>query len=141
MTDIEHMGIGAMLHMLAGGSKHSAQEYVGRRIVSANIDDNRLNISFDDGTSIQIWDDGQSCCEYRHMSTDDDLQSIVGHKLLRIEAKPGPDPDEEEYEGVHETCFVEVGTDDGFITIVNHNEHNGYYGGFGLTITEPGEDD
>jgi hypothetical protein len=29
-----------------------------------------------------------------------------------------------------------IGTDVGFITLTNHNEHNGYYGGFGLTITE-----
>ena len=71
------------------------------------------------------------------MTTDDDPQSLVGGKLVRIEAKPGPDKDSE-YD-VHEQVFVEVATDKGFITIVNHNEHNGYYGGFGLTITEEGE--
>ena len=34
----------------------------------------------------------------------------------------------------HETCFVEVATDDGFITLTNHNEHNGAYSGFVLTV-------
>ena len=68
------------------------------------------------------------------MTTDDDVQSLVGGTLTRIEAKPGPDVDDGGE--CHETVFVEVGTDRGFITIVNHNEHNGYYGGFGLTITE-----
>jgi hypothetical protein len=73
------------------------------------------------------------------MSTDDDVRSLVGHNLTRIEAKEGPgEPDQY---GEHETVFVEVGTDAGFITVVNHNEHNGYYGGFGLTITERSPDD
>jgi hypothetical protein len=68
------------------------------------------------------------------MRTDDDLASLVGHKLVRIEAKPA-DNEPDDY-GEHEVCFVEVGTDQGFITLSNHNEHNGYYGGFGLSIDE-----
>lgn len=127
-------GIGAMLHHLSGGSKNDPQKYNGRKIISAEMKDERLSLAFDDGTKIALWDDGQSCCESRYMSTDDDIQSLVGNTLMRIEAKQGPEI-EKEYE-VHEQVFVEVGTDKGFITIVNHNEHNGYYGGFGLTITE-----
>ena len=130
-----NLGIGAMLHYLSGGSEHSAAEYVGRAIVGAKMREERLSLTFNDGVTIQVWDNGQSCCENRYMSTDDDVLSLVGHKLVRIEAKGGPNV-EDEYGEDHETCFVEVGTDDGFITIVNHNEHNGYYGGFGLTITE-----
>jgi hypothetical protein len=67
------------------------------------------------------------------MTTDDDLQSLIGGKLVRVEAKAAPDR-EDEY-GEHEQVFVEVGTDKGLITIVNHNEHNGYYGGFGLELS------
>jgi hypothetical protein len=131
---MSQLGLGAMIHMLSGGSKNDPAKYVGNTIVAASMKDERLRLDFENGKAIEIWDDGQSCCEYRHMTTDDDIQSLVGHKLLRIEAKDGPEVDKE-YE-VHETCFVEVGTDAGFITVTNHNEHNGYYGGFGLTITE-----
>jgi|SRR6185437_9326151 len=128
------IGFGAMLHYLSSGSEHSPDEFVGRTITAASIIDNRLRITFEDGEQIKIWDDGQSCCENRYMSTDDDLNSLCGHRLVRIEGKPGPDIDDSS--GDHETCFVEVGTDQGFVTLVNHNEHNGYYGGFGLTITK-----
>jgi hypothetical protein len=128
------LGVGAMLHALGGGSQHSATEYYGQKIVSAAIVDNRLRLALGNGKSIAIWDDGQSCCEARYMSTDDDVSKIVGGTITRIEARNAPDlPDEY---GSHECVFVEVGTDECFITIVNHNEHNGYYGGFGLTITE-----
>tara|TARA_R110000868_G_scaffold63218_1_gene190520 strand:+ start:72 stop:473 length:402 start_codon:yes stop_codon:yes gene_type:complete len=128
------VGIGAMLHALGGGSENAAEKYYGRNIVSAKLTEERLTIGFDDGIAIQIWDDGQSCCESRYITTDDDVQSLVGNVLRRIEAKDGPNA-EDDY-GDHEQVFVEVGTDQGFITLVNHNEHNGYYGGFGLTITE-----
>lgn len=97
--------------------------------------DERLKIEFEDGSKIAIWDNGQSCCESRYMTTDDDVHSLVGGKLARIESKAGPGSTGS-YGDEHEQVFVEIGTDKGFITIVNHNEHNGYYGGFGLTITE-----
>ena len=130
------IGVGAMLHYLGGGSANSAEKYYGRTITAAQLDKeaDRFRLTFDDGVTIEIWDDGQSCCESRYMTTDDDPASLVGHKLTRIEAKDGPD-EEVDYE-THEQVFVEVATDAGFITFANHNEHNGYYGGFGLTITE-----
>jgi len=128
------IGVGAMLHILGGGSENSAEKYYGREIRSAKIEDDELKIAFSDGTRIRILDDGQSCCEHRYMTTDDDPSSLVGQKLVRIETKPAADV-EGDYD-VHETVFVEIGTDQGFISIVNHNEHNGYYGGFGLTIRE-----
>ena len=33
-------------------------------------------------------------------------------------------------------AFLEIGTEIGAVTVVTHVEHNGYYGGFGLTIEE-----
>lgn len=128
-------GIGALLHMLGGGSEQSAEKYIGRTITAAALADERLNLAFSDGARIAIFDNGQSCCESRYVTTDDDVASLVGHKLVRIEAKDGPETGEEWGE-THESCFVEIGTDDGFVTLTNHNEHNGYYGGFGLTIVE-----
>jgi len=131
------IGIGAMLYHLGGGSRNVPSKYYGREIAAVTLDKDRdrLEIQFTDKTKIAIWDDGQSCCESRYMTCDDDLQSLVGHKLTRIEAKEGPETSGE-YGDEHEQVFVEIGTDAGFITIANHNEHNGYYGGFGLTITE-----
>jgi len=128
-------GIGAMLHYLSGGSEHNASEFYGRRIVAAALsgnDPNGIELKFDDGTGIRVWDNGQSCCEHRYTTTDDDLSKIVGGVLRRIEAKDAPDV-KDEY-GEHEQVFVEIGTDECFVTLVTHNEHNGYYGGFGLTI-------
>lgn len=117
-----------------GGSEHSASKFFGRTICGAEIIDNRLRLTLDGSQQIEIWDDRQSCCENRYMRTDDDLSTLNGHKIVRIDAKSGPDIDDGSES--HEVCFVEVGTDKGFITISNHNEHNGYYGGFDLTITE-----
>ena len=127
-------GIGSMLHELSGGSKHNPDEFYGREISEAKLEENTLKLKFSDGIIIEIRDNGQSCCENRYMSCDDDLETLIGHKLLRIEAKDGPSVNGE-YDEYHEQVFVEIGTDAGFVTLVNHNEHNGYYGGFGLTIT------
>ena len=128
------LGMGAMLHALGGGSDESASKYAGRVIKSASIDDEKMLITFEDDITIKIWDDGQSCCESRYMTCDDDVKSLVGGKLLKIEAQEGESKDED-YD-VHEWVFVEVATENDHIKFCTHNEHNGYYGGFGLSITE-----
>lgn len=133
---MSQLGIGATLHALGGGSQQDPAKYYGRKIVAAEIADERLRLKFEDGVEIEIWDNGQSCCESRYMTTDDDVKTLVGGTLARIEAKEAPAIPQGQYGDEHETVFVEVGTDKGFITVVNHNEHNGYYGGFGLTVTE-----
>lgn len=129
------LGLGAIFHYLGGGSPKSASDYYGRKIVDAKIDDNRLLLRFDDDVTIALFDNGQSCCESRYMSTDDEVSSLVGNILKHIEAKAGPSETGKDG-NEHDTCFVEVATNQGFITLVNHNEHNGYYGGFGLSIKE-----
>lgn len=67
------LGIGSMLHYLGGGSQHSASEFYGRKIVAAELvkdkprgsldssPDESLRLTFEDGTKIAIWDDGQGC--------------------------------------------------------------------------------
>lgn len=128
-----------MLHALGGGSRHNPDEFYGRKIIAAALcevnggNTNGIRLTFDDGSAIRIWDDGQSCCESRYTTTDDDLSKIVGGVLRRIETKPAPEI-KGEYGEEHEQVFVEIGTDECFVTLVTHNEHNGYYGGFGLTI-------
>ena len=108
--------------------------YDGKVVKSVDMSEDELNIRFEDDTGITITDEGQSCCEHRYMTTDDDVQSLVGSVIQTIMVKSGPDF-EDDYD-VHEQEFLEIQTNKGFITIVNHNEHNGYYGGFSLNIKE-----
>lgn len=128
-------GIGVMLHALSGGSKHDPKDYVGLNIISAKLDDNQLKISFNNGKTVRIYDNGQSCCEVRYMRTDDNVEFLVGKTFQGIECKSAEDANSE-YSEVHEIVFLEIKTDKGSVTFSNHNEHNGYYGGFGLTIDE-----
>jgi hypothetical protein len=139
-------GIGTMLHFLGGGSEKNASDYYGRKITAVftstgpgyrsvgECEKEALNITFDDGVTIRLTDEGQSCCEHRFMTCDDDLSKLVGGHLRKIEVR---ELKEETVEyGDHEQAFVEIATDECFITVVTHNEHNGYYGGFGLSIGE-----
>ena len=80
---------------------------------------------------MRLADEGQSCCENRYMSTDDDLSDFIGGTLLDAEIKAAPD-ETDEWGQVHEVQFLEVRTSKGSFTMASHNEHNGYYGGFYL---------
>lgn len=115
-------------------TKIDLSPWLNQQILSASMTEENIELKLSDGKTIRIFDGGQSCCESRYMRTDDDIQSLVGHQLLRLEVKDGPD-----LEGgneCHEQQFLEIGTEIGSVTIANHNEHNGYYGGFSLTIEE-----
>lgn len=111
---------------------------LGQQITDARQDGEALNLTFSEGGLLTIRDDGQSCCENRYMTTDDDLPSFVGAKLVGFDEAEGPDvkeePDEDgySYNDPHETMFVRLHTTAGTITLVTHNEHNGYYGGFSV---------
>lgn len=134
-----NFGIGAMAHYLGGGSEHNPDEYYGKVIKAAEIKEDELLVTFDDGKKIKIFDAGQSCCEFRYMTCDDHPKDLEGNKLVKIEVKEVVDKepkDEYDEEEEHEIAFLEVATDKSFITIATHNEHNGYYGGFGLSIKE-----
>lgn len=134
-------GIGANLHYLSGGSKHGSQEYEGKVIEFAvfNKEDNYLEIHFQDGVIIRISDEGQSCCENRYMTCDDDLSVLKGTTLKQIRVNSVED---EEFDrngyisDVHQIAFLEILTNQNSISFATHVEHNGYYGGFGLNIDE-----
>lgn len=91
-----------------------------------------LVVTFEDGTVLNLWDAGQSCCERRYMNTDDDLAYYKGAVLSDVEVAAGTDTPEDEWGGEHQIQFLRLLTDRGVITVANHNEHNGYYGGFHL---------
>ena len=128
----ENRGMGVLLGILGGNHEtvSSIKSVLGNTIEKVWLDekDNELKFKFTNGVGIRIWDDGQSCCEYRYMVTADDLTEYQNAKLLDFELKDAPNG-EDEY-GEHEIQFLDVKTDKGVFQMANHNEHNGYYGGF-----------
>lgn len=127
------LGIGVMIHALFGGTEDTVkaiQEAIGKTIQQVTLEEKCFLLWFSDGMSLGISDDGQSCCESRYMRTDDDLSVIVGATFQGAEIRKAPnEPDEY---GEHEVQFLLITTSAGVVTIANHNEHNGYYGGFWL---------
>lgn len=119
-----------MLGYLAG-NESSVNAFTGaanKTISALELKDDELHFTFSDGTKIKLFDDGQSCCEHRYMTTDDDLSYYVGAVLMDAEVAEAPNqPDEY---GAHEVQFLKVKTSKGVFTMESHNEHNGYYGGF-----------
>lgn len=149
MTGSKRPGIGVMLHMLFDDGKETVAALlaaIDKKIASICLDQSReqwpednLVFRFDDGSGIRIYDDGQSCCEHRYMTTDDDLQAFVGAKLVEA-AKQAAANQPDEW-GEHEVAFLVITTSLGAFTIETHNEHNGYYGGFWLVARKLQEDE
>lgn len=107
-------------------------DYYGYLIKECTLDQaNKIYIEFMDGTKVLLEDTGQSCCEHRYITTDDDTSVLKGQKLVHIKVKNGPDIEDENNE-YHQTCFLEIQGNQSAVTFVTHNEHNGYYGGFCL---------
>lgn len=127
------LGMGVMIQMLSGNgdSVEAFTEAIGKEIASASLDD-ALKLTFTDGTGIVFQDDGQSCCESRYMTCDDDLSVLVGGTLVTAEVADGGTEDAE-YD-CHEVAFLKVQASTGGITVASHNEHNGYYGGFCIRV-------
>ncbi len=138
---MSQQGIGAMLHLLGGGSENNPEHFQGRKITRAEWRedlgdaDQSLVLVFEDGKACAIQDNGQSCCESRYASTDDDLNMLAGETLLAIEPLEHKE-EESDWGEPHEMLFIAVKTTGGTLTIVHHNEHNGYYGGFGMSLVE-----
>ena len=110
------------------------ENYYGQKIVRVKMVSHELHLTLDNGKTLVMEDAGQSCCEHRYMSCDDDLNDLVGGFLLGIAVEYGNDPSDD-YD-IHEEQFLKIQATTGSITVVNHNGHNGYYGGFYLTYQE-----
>jgi hypothetical protein len=117
-------------------TSNAIKSSLNKKIIKINQDgdfiDDTLNIYFEDGSILSLWDDGQTCCESRYMTTDDNLADFYDCILTNIELKDCDYYEEEDKIWIHECQFLEITTDKGSFQIVNHNEHNGYYGGFSL---------
>ena len=114
------------------------KEIMGRRIVEIVVENDALKIHFaGDAPNVKFFDDGQSCCESRYMTCDDDVKVLRSGFFLSASIRSAGSPkakDEEEDWGVHDIQFLIIETTIGGITIANHNKHNGYYGGFSLKL-------
>jgi hypothetical protein len=128
---MENLGMGVMLGILGGNEEtvNSIKSSLNKTIEKVELDGDDLVISFTDNTKLIIWDGGQSCCESRYMTTDDNLSDFNGATLLDLELKSVEYGDNDGW-SEHEIQFLDVKTSEGVFTMVNHNEHNGYYGGF-----------
>ena len=135
MDEINRLGMGAMLHILGGGSAHNSDHFYGRTVEDAKVTADAVTLMFTDGTAMILTDQGQSCCEHRYITCDDDPKRLIGGNVTKIEVK-NHTVENGEWGDEHEICFVDIETDKGWITICTHNEHNGYYGGFGLNLEE-----
>ena len=128
-------GMGVMIRQLSG-NQDAIEIYnscLNKTIKQITLDDNKLKFVFDDDSTMAMLDNGQSCCEFRYMQTDDDLNYFIGAKFLGAQIKDAPDIEDESGE-CHEVQFLEILTDKGSFVMANHNEHNGYYGGFYIDI-------
>ena len=136
------LGVGVMISNLGdyygGGTEEAIKETIGKAISSLAINDDKLMIGLEGGTTLVLFDDGQSCCEYRYMHTDDPLGDFVGSQFRGAEVRDGP-TEADEWGESKESQFLIVHTSSGDFTVVNYNEHNGYYGGFWIVAsTEQG---
>ena len=131
---MEQLGLGVLINML-GGNEETVKAYttaLKKRIGNVELVDNTLNLWFTDGTGIAFHDAGQSCCESRYMTCDDDLPFYIGGEFVGAELKDAPSQTADGSD--HDVQFLEIQTAKGAFTIANHNEHNGYYGGFSIEV-------
>lgn len=131
-------GLGVMLRYLQRemtGGHNIPMKSLGKVIASVGVDSDKLVFEFVDKTKLTLKDEGQSCCEHRYMVCDDDLKPFIGATLTDLELADAPDV-EDEYGETHEVQFLKVHTSKGSFTVSNHNEHNGYYGGFSIEAWE-----
>lgn len=127
--------LGVMISYLSGNedSVNTFKSAVGKTIEEASCDGNYLTLKFTDGSSINFYDDGQSCCETRYMVCNDNLSEYKGSTLVTAELADAPNI-QDRYGEEHEVQFLRVQTSSGVIVVSNHNEHNGYYGGFSIRV-------
>lgn len=136
-----HLGMGVMIQNMMGNEKtvNAIKTSLGKVIKKVWLDEvsvgdciNYLRFELEDGSQLSLYDAGQSCCESRYMRTDDNLDEYAGDVLLDFELKDGTPSNEDDSYGEHEIQFLDVKTNNGVFQMANHNEHNGYYGGFSI---------
>lgn len=137
---MSQMGLGVMIRHLGTRRGLSEEEVAlihGKRISRVVLNNgssrhNSIEIKFESGPTLVLSDEGQSCCESRYITSDDDLGYYSGADLYDVELGEHRESNSSEYGDCHEIQFLNVRTSKGVITFETHNEHNGYYGGFSI---------
>ena len=86
--------------------------------------------STDPSVRLRFTDDGQQCCEHRYFTCDDDPSAIIARTTGGSARLVGVRLSE-----VCDESFLTKTTTAGSITVVAHNEHNGYYAGFDVCVS------
>jgi hypothetical protein len=129
-------GLGVLINALTNDHGEDVMiKAIGQKITNLKIENNQLQFHFDNGLKMGISDEGQSCCEERYMTTDDDLNTFIGATLIDLQLRDVKTT-MSEYGSPHEISFLIINTSLGDITIETHNVHNGYYGGFWIKAKE-----
>lgn len=108
-------------------------EHLGKKIDEICMKDYIFTIKFTDGSRLEFKDVGQSCCERRYMTCDDNVDEFRNSIFNGASIRNGDGLDTESSD-FHDIEFILIHTNNGDITVANHNEHNGYYGGFNITV-------
>lgn len=130
-----HWGLGTMIDWLSdyNSDNEALKKAIGQKISSISIKNNVIKINFEVGFGIEIFDNGQSCCEYRYMVVDDkDFDHFVGAEFTGIDIGEYISGSHEY--GYHDSEFLYIRTSIGTFDAVMHDEHNGYYAGFSPRI-------
>lgn len=130
---MSQLGLGVMIQSLGGDEEttKAIKESLGKHITDIKLESDSLVVHFEDKTVLYLQDEVQSYCESRYMTTDDNLQEFCNSQFMDVELADGENKDSEY--GEHEIQFLNIKTSKGTFQMVNHNEHNGYYGGFWIT--------
>jgi hypothetical protein len=133
----DRLGLGVMINMLGGTgideTIQAVKDSLGKTIKEIRKDsiseDSSLTITFEDGSKLNLWDGGRSCCESRYLTCEDNLSLFVGAEFRDVEMVELPSIPQE-YGDSHDCQALNIHTSKGIVQCVTHNEHNGYYGGF-----------
>lgn len=98
--------------------------------------DTMVVIEFEEN-KMWVFEAYRDCCEHLYVETADDVDDLIGQRLVKVELLYGPEEDQDGW-GVKETAFLHIHTDKDSIVVNHYNEHNGYYGGTSMTKYEYG---
>jgi hypothetical protein len=102
---------------------------------------NMIQVVFEDGSRLRIFDSGQDCCEHRYITSDDvGKYSPRGHRMRDVVVR-SLSSTENDCCGYNDIQFIEITTSGVGFDFEIHNDHNGYYAGFSIEIEYiPGEE-
>jgi hypothetical protein len=127
--------MGVMINMLFGDgeTQEAMTKAIGHTISGVKLENDEILVGLNNGSTLRVSDQGQSCCESRYITTDADLPSYVGRRIVGFELRDMPDVNDSSEH--HEVQAFVIRTDEGNIDFVTHVEHNGYYGGFSISAS------